>query len=111
MKNIVEYVDSKIDSVLSAPAAWGEIAALEPLILMLLMFRRYAAFGDDDEQELMRRYRKHLNQLLGSSSAGLAGRLSEKLAVAPSALEHKVALGRLEKAVDALQAFVDLERK
>jgi len=90
---IVEYLDEKIELVLSAPAAWGGLEPLEPLILMLLMCRQYAAFGDDDERTLMRAYRKHLAESLGRGSARLVERLPPE--------------DRMARAVEVLRRFAE----
>jgi hypothetical protein len=91
--SIVEYLDAKIAAVLSAPAAWGGLEALEPLVLMLCMCRQYAASENDDERTLMRRYRRHLAEHLGRSAAALVDRLP------PDG-------DRLSKAVEVLRTFV-----
>lgn len=99
---IVEYLDEKIELVLSAPAAWGGLEPLEPLILMLLMCRRYAALGDDDERTLMRAYRRHLAESLGRGSARLVERLPPEDCV-PRAVEVLRSFAEGQRAEPSLQ--------
>lgn len=80
------------------PRGMGGLMALEPLILMLLMCRQYMVSGTEEERDLLRAYRRHLTEALGSSSAGLVGRISseEGLPKATEVLRNFVALCRAQ---------------
>jgi hypothetical protein len=83
---LVEYIDDKINLILEYPQAWGGAESLEPLILMLLMLRQFAALGSDDERELMRAYRQYLAKAVGRGSVRLIERLPEESDVCTQAV-------------------------
>lgn len=96
---LVEFLEARLDSLLTRPAAWGTGHSVEDQLLQLLEIRRYLldpSTSVNDTYRLMQDYTRFV-------SATLADATSEPLAI------QLEARGRSEELTSLLRTFVDQE--
>lgn len=92
-----DLIDGKIEAILARPQMWGGEAALESVVLTLLLLRVEAIHGPDAEEAVLRRYDQHLHDMVGSGPLPL--------------VEHIAEHGSTLTPVEVLRAFWQHERR
>ena len=98
-RRLLEFVDSRLESMLRRPAVWGSLLSVEERILQLLELRRVLlvpSVSASDTQRLMRTYVQFIARSLDHATA-------EPLAIQ---LERR---GRAAEFTSLMAKFVDSE--
>jgi hypothetical protein len=96
---MIEFIDSRIDSILKAPDMWGPPLAVELQLILLLELREVAIEGVTQDRAVLRRYQVHLKKATNGSGNMM---LCDQLGLGHSASESFT---------QVLRSWVEVERE
>lgn len=92
---VLEFVDGRLDAIVTYPGGWGSVESLEPQILTLLELRLLLVHPQGNSEIVQVRYLEHVERSVGGPS-------TLPLVARPGTSEARV--------IEVLRAFVTNER-
>lgn len=87
-RTALEFVESRLDAILTYPAGWGPVDSLEPQVLTLLELRLVLVEPQCDTEAVGARYLEYVNEIVGRGDAlPLAARLESSTVQVVEVLE------------------------
>lgn len=75
-RNLLEFVESRLEAILTYPGGWGSLDSLEPQVLTLLEIRLVVVEPQGDTEAVQARYLDYVDAAVGGSrTLPLAARL------------------------------------